>query len=188
MAMKAAPIDKLNGISSTAVELRTGMDWPQWIKILDAAGAADMTHREIVAYLCDTYGVGPWWQQMVTVGYERYNGKRVKHETEAGFQISRSKTIHAPLKELFAAWHDRRKRARWLADPHFTVRKATPDHSLRITWVDGHSSLSVMFHAKDGDKSQVTVDQTGLTDEAEAEQMKTYWTQQLERLKVMLEN
>ncbi len=184
--MAPATTDKLNGISSAAVKLRTGKTWSEWIAILDAAGAAAMTHREIVAHLSAKHAVGPWWQQMVTVGYEQFHGRRVKHETTDGFQISRSKTIGVPLAELFAAWKDKRKRSRWL-EAEVTIRKATTERSLRITWVDGTSSVSVMFYAKGPGKSQVTVDHTRLANQREADRMKAYWGDQLECLKTMLE-
>src|SRR5262249_13986392 len=97
---KSAPI------SSEAVAKATGKSWDQWHAILDAAGAADMTHQEIVAVLRDEHGVGPWWQQMVTVGYEQARGKRVRHQRPDGFSINRSKTIAATVRAVFAAWKD----------------------------------------------------------------------------------
>jgi hypothetical protein len=186
-AMNAETIDKINGISSKAVELRTGKAWPEWIAVLDAAGAMTMTHQQIVAVLAQDHGVGPWWQQMVTVGYEQFHGRRVKHEAAAGFHVNRTKTVHVPVTELYRAWHEKRKRSRWLADPDFTIRKATADRSLRITWVDGDSSVDVMFLPKGDDKSQVAVDHGKLASAADAERVKGYWTEQLDRLKVMLE-
>jgi uncharacterized protein YndB with AHSA1/START domain len=179
--------DKFNGISSDAVQARTGKSWPEWFQILDAAGARQMTHQEIVAVLATQHGVGPWWQQMVTVGYEQGRGKRVKHQTTGGFQVSRTRTIHATLSELFTVWMDKRKRTRWLRDPGFTIRTATPDRSLRITWIDGQSWLDVGFFDKGAGKSQVAVGHTRLANAADAERMKAYWTEQLDRLKAALE-
>src|SRR5439155_11656764 len=135
--------DKYNGISSDAVQAKTGKTWPEWLRILDAAGAKTMDHKEIVAVV-NQQGVGSWWQQMVTVGYEQARGKRVKHETTAGFSISRSKTVNVPIAVLFSAWKDKRKRSRWLRDPDFTIRTAIANRSLRITWVDGQTSVEVM--------------------------------------------
>ena len=58
-------------MSDEAVQAKTGRTWPEWFAILDAASAQQMTHQQIVAYLHTEQGVGPWWQQMVTVTYER---------------------------------------------------------------------------------------------------------------------
>src|SRR5260370_35521225 len=113
--------DKFNGISSDAVQARTGKTWPEWFQILDAAGARQMTHQEIVAVLATQHGIGPWWQQMVTVGYEQGRGKRVKHQTTGGFQVSRTRTIHATLAELFTPCKDKRKGTRGPRVPDFTI-------------------------------------------------------------------
>ena len=59
-------------MSDDAVESRTGKTWGSWFKILDAAGALKMTHREIAAHLSDQHKVGPWWTQMVAVNREPY--------------------------------------------------------------------------------------------------------------------
>jgi len=57
---------------------------------------------------------------------------------------------HLPLSMM------QRLRDRWLADPAFIIRKATPGKSLRITWVDGKTTLEVMLYPKGTGKTQVT--------------------------------
>jgi hypothetical protein len=175
-----------NKISSDAVQKATGKTWDDWLALLDAAGSKTMTHQQIVAVVKE-HGVGPWWQQMLTVGYEQARGKRVKHQRPDGFSINRSKTVAAPVGEAFAAWKDRRKRARWLADCDFTIRKATADKSLRITWCDGVSTLDVLFYPKGDGKCQVAIQHAHLKGAKEAEKMKAYWGAQLENLQEFLE-
>lgn len=178
---------RIAGISSAAVKAKTGKTWDQWLDILDKAGAKKMTHQEIVALLGDKHGVGDWWQQMVTVGYEQARGLREKHQTSTGYQAGASKTVAVPMSQLFQAWSDARKRARWLSDPRFTVRKATPNKSMRITWVDGKTDLDVYFWSKGQNKSQVTLEHTRLSTQQEVERRKAYWAKALERLKELLE-
>src|SRR4051794_10771179 len=91
-------------IGDDAVAAKTGKTWAQWYKLLDAAGCRTKTHREIVAVVSEKYDVGPWWRQMVTVGYERARGLRVKHQTAKGFSVSASKTVAVPIGKLYAAW------------------------------------------------------------------------------------
>jgi len=179
---------KTAGISDDAVRVATGMTWPQWLKILDDAGAKQLTHKGIVTYLTRHHrGLGGWWTQMVTVGYEQARGMRRKHETPAGFEISRSRTIEAPVGRVYKAWRDKRWRHKWLDDPGVTVRKATPDKSMRITWVDGKSSVEVNFYPKGTAKTQVTAQHRKLADAEEAERMKAYWATNLDQLRAMLE-
>jgi uncharacterized protein YndB with AHSA1/START domain len=169
-----------------AVRRATGKTWQQWFKLIDAAGGRQWDHKRIVAYLNDEHGVGPWWRQMVTVGYERARGKRVLHQKPDGFSISRSKTLPAPAAALFEAWHDGRQRARWLADPKVTIRAATPGRSLRITWVDGKSSVEVMLYPKAAGKTQLTVQHNKLADAKAAARMKAYWGAQLDALAALV--
>ncbi|SRR6266545_2957584 len=93
-------------ISDAAVKAKTGKTWKQWFAILDKAGAGKMSHQEIVKYLHTKQGVGPWWQQMVTVTYEQARGLREKHQKPNGYQISVSRTIKAPLGKLFKSFAD----------------------------------------------------------------------------------
>ena len=78
-------------------------------------------------------------------------------------------------------------RARWLPDPQFTVRKATPGKSMRITWVDGRTSVEANFYAKGLGRSQVAVQHNKLPDAAAGKRMKAYWAEALEQLKAAVE-
>ena len=68
-----------------------------------------------------------------------------------------------------------------------TIRKATPNKSLRITWNDGKSSLEINFYSKDDDKSQVVVQHSKLPDAKSSAKMKAYWAKALDRLRASLE-
>ena len=169
-------------ISDEAVEAKTGKNWAEWFSILDSAGAQEMSHKQIVAYLSEQHQVGPWWQQAVTVAYEQARGLRDRHEMPSGYQISRSKTIPVSMDRLFTAWQDEKRRASWLPDPGFAIRKVTPNKSMRVDWEDGSTSLDIHFYEKGPGKSQVTVQHNKLEDAQQADQMKAYWSDALDRL------
>ncbi len=185
---KRKTTSKMAGIGDDAVRAATGKNWEQWFSLLDKAGANSMTHKEIVAVVHNNYGVGPWWQQMVTVGYEQARGLRQKHEKPEGFQISRSKTVAVPIAVLYRAWSDRKMRARWLDDGPLIVRKAARNKSIRITWCDKKTSVEIKFYAKGNAKAQVTVQHSKLPDARRGELMKKYWGKTLVRLKKSLES
>ena len=107
---KTTAIEDGPPVSDQAVQAKTGKNWKQWFAILDKAGARKMSHKEIAAYLYEEQRCPGWWSQMVAVGYEQARGLREKHETPAGYQISRSKTLAVSLRTLFAAWSDEKKR------------------------------------------------------------------------------
>lgn len=184
---KANTVSKVAGISDDAVTAATGKNWKQWLSVLDKGGGKKMTHKEIVAVVHGRYGVGSWWRQMVTVGYEQARGLRQKHDTAEGYRISRSKTVAVSLSELYTAWHDAKLRVRWLEDGPLVVRKATRNKSLRITWCDKKTNIEANFYAKGNAKAQVTVQHNKLPNAKRGEQMKKYWSKTLDRLKKSLE-
>jgi len=183
----AAPTKRPARMSDAAVKARTGKTWSLWFSILDKAGAKRMNHRQIVAYLVKHHDVGPWWQQMVTVTYERARGLREKHERPDGYSISRSKTLSVPISTVYKAWSDAALRGRWLGRSGVTIRKATTNRSMRITWIDGKSNVETMFYPKGRGKAQVTVQHNKLADAKTGEKMKKYWGQRLDQLQALLE-
>ena len=186
-AKKTALKKKAAGMTDEAVRKRTGKGWEQWFRILDRAGGRNMNHKQIVACLAKrSPEIGGWWMQMITVAYEQERGLRERHQKPGGYEISRSKTIGVSLSPLYNAWTDARLRRRWLPET-ITIRTATPRKSMRVTWADGKTSLSVNFYAQGSAKSQVVVQHIKLPDAKAAERMKTYWTKILEGLKKTLE-
>lgn len=174
---------KLNGITDAAVRAKTGKGWLEWLAILDQAGAQTMKHKDIATWVYENYRkIDGWWAQMVTVGYEQARGIRAVHQKPNGYEISVGRTIAAPVTMLFKAWNDAHTRNRWLSES-VTIRKATENKSMRVTWEDNATILSVNFYPKGDAKCQVVVQHTKLPDAHAAEQMKTCWSEALERLR-----
>jgi hypothetical protein len=183
---KIRPIEQAVGVSSDAVARRTGKSWAEWFALLDAAGAAELDHKGIVAVLAQRHGVGPWWQQMVTVAYEQARGKREKQETDDGYQVGVSKTLELPLAKLFRFWAEPAERNKWLADDRFSIHKATASKSIRARWGRGVSRIDVDFFDKGAGKSQVTVQHNRIESSDAAEQMKAYWAKKIRALEALL--
>ncbi len=101
----AAPDESLvlSRVSSAKVREATGHGWPEWLEVLDAAGAQAWDHRQTVAYLAAEHPeVTAWWQQCVTVGYEQARGKREVGETaDAGFEIGVRRTVAATTAQVW---------------------------------------------------------------------------------------
>ncbi|MCM2256019.1 MAG: hypothetical protein NDJ94_10145 [Vicinamibacteria bacterium] len=176
----------LSGIADDTLEARTGSRWEKWVKALDHRGAAELPHRAIVDIVRAEFGVGDWWAQSVTVGYERIKGLREIGQRRAGsYEASRSKTFSVPVATLFAACADARQRARWLKGLELTVRTATPSRSMRITWADG-TSVEMWFQDKAADKSSLQVQHVKLGSKADAEARKAFWSERLDALAALL--
>lgn len=180
-ALGRTRVREAGGIGTEAVNARTGKSWDEWFAILDRSGARRQTHKQIVSVLATRYGLPPWWRQMVAVGYEQARGLRAKHETAAGFQISRSRTIASPVRRVYRAWSDGEQRSGWLSAADVVIRTATRNRSLRITWPN-KTSVEVMLYPKGASRTQVTVQHRKLPSAAAGERMKRFWGEALERL------
>lgn len=173
-------------IGNDTVKAKTGKVWQEWFKILDKAGSKEMKHKEIISFIHNQFGLSDWWSRMITVTYERDRGLREKYQQPEGYEISCSKTIAVPIGVLFEHFYNSQKREKWLGKKKITIRKATKDKSIRITWSDGKTNLDVNFYQKGNNKSQIAIQHSKLADLETAEKMKTYWKGKLEKLNKLL--
>lgn len=173
-------------MSDDAVKARTGKTWSEWFAILDAAGAAKMTHPQIAVYLSTKQGVPDWWSQMVTVTYEKARGLREQHQRPDGYQISKGKTFQASALRVFTAWTDSAERSEWLPTMDMSITTATPGKSIRASVSDG-TRLDVRLYEKGEERTQIAVQHEKIPDADTAETWKAFWADALENLKKKLE-
>ena len=173
---------KIAGMSDEVVKEKTGCTWERWVYALDRHHASELSHREIAALVNEKYKVGPWWGQMVTVGYERIKGLRERGQRRSGtYEAGKSRTYNVPVTTLFEAWADARTRKRWMNGAKVKVRTATAPKSMRLGWDDG-TVVVVGFTAKGASKSSVAVTHEKLPDKESANRLKQYWAEQLDSL------
>lgn len=176
----------------------TGKPWT-WLRTLDKAGAMEMPHKDIATLLHHNHGVGSWWCQMVTVGYEQARGMRFKHQVASGFSGNASRTIRATMKATFTAWTDEQVRAKWLPDAPMVIRKATPGKRIRLTWTHApargrgptrDSIMEVNFWDKSAvgqTKTLVQLHEAKLCSPADVRKSKAFSGEALDRLRTVLE-
>jgi hypothetical protein len=172
-------------VTDDAIRGATGIGWEDWFEILDAAGAAQMSHPQIARWLASERGIPGWWAQNVTVTYERARGRRAANQTNDGFHVSVSKTVGVPVERLYATLADDAERAAWLPNG-VTLRRATAPKGVRLAWDDG-SRVVVGLSAKGPARSQLTLSHERLADAASVERMRAEWRERLAELKNRLE-
>jgi len=173
------------GMSDAKIQAKTGKTWSEWVTVLDAIGAEKMPHRDIAAHMNEKLGIDGWWSQTITVGYERIRGLRdVGQRRGGGYEVSKSKTCPVPLATLYHAFADTRTRKKWLPGVAMTIRTATANKSMRVTWEDG-TSVQLMFYAKDASRSFVAVQHTKLVSRADADRVRAFWTERLGALSAL---
>jgi hypothetical protein len=176
----------LAGIKDDAIAAKTGHTWQEWVRLLDADDAAAMRHRDIAALVHEKHGVGDWWSQTVTVGYERIKGLRERGQRRGGaYEVGKSRTFNVPVSALFDTLVDDAKRRRWLDGVKSVVRTATAPKSMRLQWPYG-TIVVVGFTAKGAAKSVVAVQHTKLRDRAASDSARKFWTDRLDALGLLL--
>jgi len=186
-AAKPKPADyaKIAGMSDAAVKKATGCTWESWVNALDYAKADTLAHAEIAKYVKKHFKTPDWWTQMVVVGYERIKGLRAHGQRRDGtYEVSKSKTVAAPIGDLFDAFKDAQRRAEWLDAP-VEVRSATKNKSIRIRWSDG-TPVDVGLFSKGAGKSQVAIGHRKLSSEEDATRLKSFWSERLDALAQLL--
>jgi uncharacterized protein YndB with AHSA1/START domain len=172
----------LAGMSDATVKAKTGCTWERWVTALDYHGAATMSHRDIAQLVRDKYKVGPWWTQMVTVGYERITGLRARGQRRDGtYEAAKSRTVPVAVTKLYDAWAAPAKRRGWLDGATFTVRTRIRPKSMRLGFDDGSIAV-IYFESKGKSKSTVSVQHTKLPDKEAADQLKQFWGERLDAL------
>jgi hypothetical protein len=173
--------EALSGMKNALMKEKTGRDWPEWVKVLDAFDAANKPHRDIAEYV-HSLGTGDWWSQSVTVGYERIRGLRAIGQRRSGsWEASKSRTFAVPVGTLFEAFANARKRAKWLTGAKVTVRSSTKDKAMRVVFEDGTSAV-FGFTPKGEAKCAVAVQHMKLPDKAAVENSKKFWSERFEAL------
>jgi hypothetical protein len=176
--------------SDEVIRERTGRGWEEWFDLLDEAGAAEMSHREMARRLAAEQGADllAWNVQAVVGSYERARRGRQVGEHEDGFTVTASKTVAVPIERLYAAFVDAGERARWLPDAELRERTTIEPRSARFDWGDDGSRVHVALTAKSEEKSTAALTHERLPDGKEAARMKAFWRERVAGLKEVLES
>lgn len=187
-SVRPAPSDyaKLAGKSDAILKEKTGCTWERWVGALDGVNAYTWPHTEIARYVREKYKTPGWWAQTVTVGYERIKGLRAVGQRRDGwFEANKSKTLAVPVARVYEAFYNPALRARWLSGVELTVRTATRNKSMRITWPDD-TLVIAGFTSMGRGKSQVALTHAKLPDQAAVARAKQYWAERLAELEKLL--
>jgi hypothetical protein len=165
--------------SDATILERTGRGWEEWFDLLDEWGAADKSHREIARDLAARVGLDPlaWNVQAVVGSYEKARRGREVGQMEDGFRCTASRTVAAPIEEVYAAF---------LAEPGLTYRSGTAPRTAHFDTLDGRSRVHVGL-AADGDRTKISVEQARLPDAPAADKAKAHWRDRLNALKATME-
>ncbi len=101
--MAKRPTKQATRVSDEASKRATGKTCAEWYAMYDEQNGHLWSHAERIGFL-RRHGVeAGWWQQVITVNYERARGLRLLGETKgAGFEFGLSRTFRITPEK---AWH-----------------------------------------------------------------------------------
>ena len=194
-------------VSDESVAKSTGRTWDEWFAVLEERGARGLEHKEIVRLLREDEGVeSGWWQQNVTVEYEKHIGRRILGQTaDAAFQVGVRRTISATASDAWS-YLTGEGVAAWLqgapalpAEPKATVELADGG-SAQLRSIDAPRKLRVaierpgqprstlqLYVEDKGDRASVGFHHERLPDAATREAMRDHWRATLDAIQHHLE-
>lgn len=193
-------------LTDVACREATGRTIAEWMAYLDAWGAQGKGRRAISDHVFVELKVDAWWVATLNVAYEAASGQTEKDGRPKGYCICCTKTIEAPIDEVYAAWTDLAHLTRWFGATHLEVteggalrdadgntgvfKRIRPNKDLRFEWkgASGDSSLVDMtLTDKGGGKTGVLVNHDRIQTRAEADGLRAAWGDALTTLKTQLE-
>lgn len=171
------------------IEAATGRGWEQWVALLEASGARELTHRQIVAIVSSELNgavdSADWWSQGITVAYEQHIGRRAPGQRNDGsYEVSVTKLIPGSKKNVFALWCE--------AYEHSTAFDGKPIENVRTSvtpvrlywrcdFADG-SRLAVAVEQRTPTKALISATHTKLSSDNDKNNWQRFWHDKLGKL------
>ena len=176
--------------STAGIEKSTGIVWDEWVRLLDAAGAATLTHAEIAELsqrnMPEHVTNSGWWAQGVAVAYEHHKGLRAPGQASDGkFSASVSKTFPGDKDAAIARWMEVVAGAEEFDEVAVEEDPTTSSTEKWRYWraklADG-TRIAVTVSDKPGGKSTVAVQHSKLDSEEQIGRWKPVWKDILAQL------
>jgi uncharacterized protein YndB with AHSA1/START domain len=194
----------VNRVSDESVKNHTKKNWQEWKKVLDKVHAANWSHPEIVSYLRTKYKLTPWWQQIVTTGYEIMIGRKAEGRNLKGeYSITVTKVFPVSNKDLWKQLLSEEGLAIWLKPfakfkvkpgaafenedgVYGEIRTMKAPQRIRLTWQESDweksSVVQLYIVPRPGEKCILAIQHEKLTDGRLRESLRTHWREIIDQL------
>lgn len=194
-------------VTNQAAKAATGKTLDQWFAELDKLNGLKQGRRAINNSLYEQK-VDPWWCTTIAVEYEKHHDARKKDGLYEGYFICSTKTIAAPVAEVYAAWTNNEKLSEWMGtstradvkdDGKYenkdgdrgTFLRVRPNKDLRLSFENpafsAPTQIEVQFQDKGKGKTGVLVNHNRIQTRAEADGLRAAWADALNKLKASCE-
>ncbi len=194
-------------VTNQATKAATGKTLDQWYLELDKIDGLKQGRRAINSHL-NEQKVDPWWCTTISIEYEKHHDVRKKDGLYEGYFICSTKTIAAPVADVFEAWSSGEKLSQWFGSStkadvkdnggfenidgdKGTFLRVRKNKDLRLTIgnpaFSAPAQVDVQFQDKGKGKTGVMVNLTRLQTRADADGLRAAWAEALDRLKAICE-
>jgi uncharacterized protein YndB with AHSA1/START domain len=194
-------------VTDAACKKATGKTLKQWFGELDKINGLEKGRRLGVQHLYEQHK-DAWWATTIYVEYEAHHGVKKKDGMPEGYSICVTKSIKAPVAQVYKTWTDAAKFTKMFGDGgkqivkeggtiscksgcKGTFTRVRADKDLRFTWEhEGCTSpmqVEVMFQDNKG-KCLMNVMTSRIQTRDEADGLRGAWSDALDRLKEMCES
>ena len=200
-------IESDHPVTNEAAEAATGKTLDQWFALLDAWDGLKKGRRAVNSHLYEQK-VDPWWCTTISVEYEKHHDIRKKDGLYEGYFICSTKTIAAPIDDVFKAWSTGETLSKWFSasakadvkdggtyqtkdGDKGTFLRVRKNKDIRMTFENpafsSASQVDVQFQDKGKGKTGLLVNHARLQTRAEADGIRTAWAKALDQLKSLCE-
>lgn len=160
--------------TDAVIRENTGRSWDDWVALIEAWPGHEDGHGAVAAWLQAEHGVGGWWAQSVTGGWERITGRRLPHQMADGtFTANRSATVTIDHDALRALILDPDGRAALFPGLDVQLRSRPTAKSLRIGLDDGVAEIAIT--PKDDGRATIYVSHAKLSSPDDVATWKKFW-------------
>ena len=195
-------------VTNEAAKAATGNTLDQWFTELDKENGLNLGRREINNRLY-AQKLNPWWCATIAVEYEKHHDVRKKDGLFEGYFVCATKTIAAPVAEVYKRWSNGGELSKWFGaatkaevkdggtftnkdGDKGTFLRVRENKDLRLTFETVGSSaptqVDVQFQDKGKGKTGLLVNHTRIQTREEADGLRAAWAEALDRLKTTCEN
>ena len=195
-------------VTNEAAKSATGKTLDQWFAELDKANGLKLGRREINSRLYEQK-LDLWWCTTIAVEYEKHHDVRKKDGLFDGYFVCSTKTIAAPVVDVYKAWSNAAELSKWFGaatkaevkdggtfankdGDKGTFLRVRQNKDLRLTFetagISAPTQVDVQFQDKGKGKTGLLVNHTRIQTRAEADGLRAAWSDALNKLKTTLES
>jgi len=176
----------LTHVSSDRLIALTGMNWMQWMSLLDSELAFRKNPGEIKNIIRDQASFDEITTGAILEKYLQEKGLLEKLPLAKEIEITSTLTIETPLHVAESAFTDLSLRNEWLPEVDL-ILKLNPGKNLRFAWQNAQVVV-VTFNPKGPSKCQISLQHSKLPDMISLVEMKSFWKEKLAKLARLLES